>query len=164
MMLCVPAHADLALGFGSTFSGTSPSGTAPWLTATFHSLATNNVQLTLASDLQSSTEFISSVFINLDPALGNPAPSLVIAENSGVGFSVITFGTDCCKADGDGLYDLEIDFPTSAGSRFHQGSTAVFTFTLPGLTENSFDFLSTPAGGSGPFLAAAHIQGIGTDS
>jgi hypothetical protein len=38
----------------------------------------------------------------------------------------------------------------------------VFTLTEAGLTESSFNFLSTPAGGSGPFVTAAHIQSIGT--
>ncbi len=149
-LLCVSSiRADIVYNFGDTFSGTSPAGTAPWLTATFHTVSTGTVTLTLNSQLQSSTEFISDVYFNTNPAGLVPA-SLAFAQNSGVSFSGATLGEDCCKADGDGYYDIEIDFPTSQGSRFGQGSSAVFTFTGTGITEDYFDFLSSPGGGSTP--------------
>jgi hypothetical protein len=156
-----PARADLVLNYNDTFSGATPDGAGPWLTADFHTVSTGTVTLTITSHLNSS-DFLTEIYFNTDPALGSPA-SIFLVENSGSA-NAAALGEDCCKADGDGLYDIEIDFPTAAASRFKTGSSAVFTLTETGLTENSFNFLSTPAGGSGPFVTAAHIQGIGTDS
>ncbi len=158
-----PARADLVIDFNTVFSsGPNPDGTGPWLTATFHNLSQNTVQLTLTSHLV-APDYLSDVYFNIDPGLGNPSPSMVIGQDSGVTYSLIHYGTDCCKADGDGYYDLEIDFPTAAASRFGAGSSAVFTLTFAGLTEDSFNFLSTAGGGEGTYTAAAHIQSIGTN-
>ena len=65
-------------------------------------------------------------------------------------------------ADGDGKYDVLLTFGTGNGKSGIVGpGTAVidFTYTGPGtLNAGSFNFLSSPAGGAGPFFAASHIQ------
>jgi len=44
--------------------------------------------------------------------------------------------------------------------RFGVGDSVSFVITGAGITASSFDVLSTPAGGHGPFKTAAHAQGI----
>jgi hypothetical protein len=67
------------------------------------------------------------------------------------------------KAGGDGYYDIVIVFPTSRLKRFSAGETVIVDFLATGLTEDYFRSLSSPGGDSqaGPFLSAAHVQGIG---
>jgi len=156
-------QADSIYYFSNVFSGSvSPGGTAPWITATFHTVSTGTVNLTLSSGLTGS-EFMSGVYFNTDPAQLIPA-SLGFTQLSGVGFSIAILGEDCCKADGDGNYDIQIAFPTANTSpHFGSGSSAVFQFTGAGITDSYFNFLSSPAGGSGPFFGAAHIQSTGAN-
>ncbi|HET6429730.1 MAG TPA: hypothetical protein VFJ30_15040, partial [Phycisphaerae bacterium] len=49
--------------------------------------------------------------------------------------------------------------------QFDAGDVAAFGLGgISSLTAGSFNYLSVPAGGSGPFPTAAHVQGIGEDS
>lgn len=81
----------------------------------------------------------------------------MLSHVSGATANGITLGIDCCKADGDGLYDIKLSFATN-GSGFQSGQTVVYEITgISGLTASSFNFFSTPAGGHGPFLTAAHV-------
>jgi hypothetical protein len=76
-----------------------------------------------------------------------------------------SISSNAYKADGDGKYDILIEFPSGPPSaRFSVGDTSVFTLTnAGGLTPDDFKFLSLPDGGNGPFFAAAHVQATGTD-
>jgi hypothetical protein len=143
------------------FSGTSPSGSPPWLRAAFDDGGgSGSVTLTLTSLLQGSGEFVTEWDFNLNPAL-NPT-SLTILQSSGPTATIGT-GTNAFKADGDGWFDIGLVFPQS-GDRFDNGDSAVFTITLAGITANSFDFFSASGGGNGTFHTAAHVQGIGPDN
>ena len=79
-------------------------------------------------------------------------------------------GNDLFKADGDGLYDILFDFPPPPGSqaaRFTAGESVIYDLTYIGAIDvSSFNFFSTPDGGNGTYLAAAHVQqtGGGPDS
>jgi hypothetical protein len=168
-----PAHAAFQLDLSFEFSGaSSPSGTPPWGTATFANAGLNAVQLTLQLNLQDPDEFLASWYFNLDPALD--PDDLLFSAPTGTGptgATTIATETDDFQADGDGLYDILFSFPTSgnpnlpaATNRFQGSENLVLTITCPGCSgfdEDSFNFLSTPAGGNGPFLHAAHVQGIG---
>ena len=70
----------------------------------------------------------------------------------------ILFGSNAFKADGDGLYDIEIVFPQSGADRLNPGESITFTMTATGLTSDSFLDMSAPDGGHGPFRIAAHVQ------
>lgn len=148
----------LSFGYDLEFSGAqAPAGSGPWLTAIFddHNLP-GPVTLTIAAGGMSGTEKISDIYFNLDPLLA-PA-SLVLSHISGVVASSISKGLDCCKADGDGKYDFQLSFDTSGSNNFASGQTVSYDIAgISGLTASSFNFLSTPAGGSGPFLTAAHV-------
>jgi hypothetical protein len=141
--------------------GTSPSGSPPWISATFMDVS-GGVQLTITSLLQSSSEFVGTggISFNLDPSL-NPN-NLTFTYQSGVAASSISTGVDSFKADGDGFFDIRFFWPVSPPTaRFNDSDTAVYLIAgISGLSASSFDFLSETGGGQGTFKAAAHIQGI----
>jgi len=132
-----------------------------------------SVTLTLDNLNLVGGEFVSGWYFNLDPIL-DPDSLIFSAASSfgGNGFDLPTIETETndFKADGDGLYDILFDFSTSGqGGGIHRfGAGETFTVTIsgiPGLNAHSFQFLSMPAGGHGPFFTAAHVQGInGSDS
>ncbi|HSW46545.1 MAG TPA: PEP-CTERM sorting domain-containing protein [Phycisphaerae bacterium] len=146
--------------------GTPPSGSPPWLTATFDDGGGSGlVVMTLIATNLTGDEFVSGWYLNLSPTL-SPA-SLIFSAPTKVGsFTTpgISKGVNQFKADGDGKYDILFSFATSGGasSRFTSGDSIRYTVTgIASLTENDFDVLSFPAGGHGPFTMAAHVQGIG---
>ncbi len=147
--------ADVIYNFANVFSGGTPSGPAPWLTADFSDAGANTVLLTITANLTGG-QFATETDFNVDPA---KIAGLSYIQSTGVLATLFAPSEDAYKADGDGKYDIEIDFPTS-GTRFTGSDVATFTFTGSGITAGSFDFLSSPDGGPGPFHAAAHIQGI----
>jgi hypothetical protein len=159
--------------FDNEFSGgTAPvSGTKPWITAIFSDTSTpGSVRLTLSAPHLTADEFVSGWYFNLNPSLD---PTQLQFNNPSVAagsFSLpsIQESVDSYKADGDGKYDILLSFSTSGGLSGNFTSGDSLTYTLTGnfgshvLSAADFLFLSAPAGGHGPFDAAAHVQGIGT--
>ena len=145
----------------------NPDGAAPWLTAVFVDIDPNTpgaVYLTLTANLINSN-FISGVYINLDP---NIEPSDLSASVIGTATAdPITYskGTNAFKADGDGYFDFLISFTESnSENRFEGTDSITFLLEAPGLLASSFEFYSAPGGGNGTWLSIAHIQGIGTNN
>jgi len=165
----VPAEAtSVVFDLDIEFSGaTPPAGAAPWLRATFDDFGgTGTVDLTMTALNLTGTEFINSWYFNLNPLLDPTLLTVANVDLSAVGSSSVSLGADMFKADGDGLYDILFGFPPPPGAfadKFTAGESVVVRFSLAGLTASDFDFSSAPApgGGSGPFLSAAHVQGIG---
>ncbi|MDB6063817.1 MAG: hypothetical protein JWR26_25 [Pedosphaera sp.] len=149
--------------FDYVFSGTSPDGPSAWVNAQFTDGSSGTVNLTLSTGGLTGTEFISELYLNLNNVL-NPN-SLIFTLTSSIGtFSnpSISTGVDQFKADGDGKYDVLLGFSTAGTGRFGVGDSITYQITgIAGLQASDFDFLSAPAGGSGPFLSAAHVQSIG---
>lgn len=143
------------------FSGAvAPSGTGPWLTATFDDNGSaGTVTLSLEANL-SSGEFIDNFYFNLDPNL-HPINDLSISTPYAPELSGWVRGPDCCKADGDGFYDVQLNFYNSGANRFDATDIVTVYLIGNGITASSFDYLSAPGGGKGPFLAASHVQGTG---
>jgi len=148
--------------------GTSPEGAAPWLRATFDDGGkSGEVTLTFEAANLVGTEFVSNLYFNLDPVF-DPT-QLVFGAITKVGSfddPSISTGVDAFKADGDGKYDLLFGFATSgAGGGIHRfgvgESMSLKISGIAGLVANSFNFLSAPDGGNGPWLTAAHVQSIG---
>ena len=154
---------DLSIEFSGA---TPPAGAAPWLNATFDDGGSaGSVDLTLTAVNLVASEFVGVWMINLDPAL-NPTLLVFSAPSKTGSFTdpTISQSVDAFKADGDGWFDIEIDFASGggAGARFGPGEAVSYTITgIGSLTASSFDFLSEPGGGHGPFPTAAHVQGIG---
>lgn len=163
MAFVLPVQAtSFTLEFNYEFSeATEPKGPSPWLTATFDDEGSAGmVILTLVASGLTGTEFVTEWDFNLNPSLDPNQLSFV--PNPGSANSIST-GVNAFKADGDGRYDIQFLFPTNGSDRFGAGDVAIFKISLTDITANSFNFLSFPDGGHGPFLSAAHVQGIGDD-
>lgn len=161
-MTALQAQAStLQLNFIFEFSGAqAPAGPTPWLTAVFDDFGgTGSVRLTMSSSGLVNSENVKEWYFNLNPALDPTA--LIYTYNAGLSTAAaavsIADGVDCCKADGDGKYDFQFSFAPSSG--FTPGKTVVYDITgIGSLTAASFNYLSAPAGGHGPYLSAAHVQ------
>lgn len=162
----VARAALVQLDYSVEFSnGTAPAGLAPWMSALFADIAPGAVRLTLSTGGLSGAENVSGAYFNLDPALAPGALGFAYqaALSTGAQASAIRAGPDCCKADGDGNYDIALDFPTGAG--FGAGKSVVYDISYSGsgtLQAMSFAFVSAPGGGNGPFYAAAQVQNTGS--
>jgi hypothetical protein len=143
----------------------SPAAATPWITADFEN-DSGGVKLTISASGLSGTEFASEMYFNLDSSLSLDQSSLIFSETASSGsFSAPTIsqaaGDNNYKADGDGKYDFRFNFGTSSGTTFGAGdSITYFISGISGLVAADFAFESAPAGGSGPFYAAAHIQAL----
>ena len=144
-----------------------PAGSLPWLTFTTTDIGANQVRLDFEATNLGGTEYISEWYFNLDPSL-DPT-QLVFSSPVQTGtFSLplaIDRGTDAYKPDGDGRYDVRLTFDetNSAAIRFMAGEKLSYTVSYTGgtISAGSFDFLSAPEGGSGPFFSAAHVNSTG---
>lgn len=135
--------------------GMPPVGSAPWVTLAFEDVLTG-VQLTISTSGLSGEEDLTELYLNV----ATPVSGLSFSS-SNVGGYALSQSVDAFKADGDGKYDILIDFGQGANAYFNANEEAIFIFSGTGLTANSFYELSAPDGGHGPFYAAAHIQSIG---
>lgn len=166
LLVAATTASAAVITLGEEFSGASdPSGTPPWLQATFTDVV-GGVQLTLASLLQDPAEFVDEWMFNLDPTLDPTALSIAYQSRTGSFGSnpVVSTGVNAFKADGDGFYDIRFVFDKAPPSdRF--GNTDSVTYLISGITGlDAADFLFWDQGGSkGDFMSAAHIQGIAPD-
>jgi hypothetical protein len=164
------AHAaDYQYLFNDAFSGTPPASTNHlWMEAIFRDVTNGTVQLTVSNLNLSGTENVDQLYLNLNPTLD--ATKLHFSYLMGSGsfdLPSITEGTNSYKADGDGKYDILFNFTSNSNDKhqFTQGEWFTYTITgITGLTAADFGYLSFPAGGAGPFYAAAHVQRIGNGS
>ncbi len=158
----VYAHA-LTFDLNYAFSGSSPSGTAPWLTATFADGPANTVTLTLQGHL-AVNEFISEWSFNISNTSLMPLTFAYDATSTGPAASTIDQNANSLQADGDGKFDIRLNFPTAgSGNRFNDTETVIYTITGTGLTAGLFDDVSATQGGNGIYHSAAHVQGIDAD-
>ena len=148
------------------FSGaTPPAGSSPWLRSTFDDGGgSGSVTMTLTALNLTGSEFVTEWDFNLDPSLN--LASLIFSAPAKTGTfadPIISTGVDAFQADGDGKYDIQFAFDNAPpANRFGVGDSVQYTISgIPTLTASSFNFLSAPAGGKGPFQTAAHVQGIG---
>lgn len=161
VLIPTDARASLIFTENTVFNGTSPTSTAPWMTAVFTTVSTGTVSLTLTSSLSVASEFIDDVNINIDPSILPSA--LTITQNTGPAINAINKGADNAEnligggSAGFG-FDVNIEFqnhPSSA--RFDGTDVATFTITGTGITESSFNFTNT---GSAAAHVGIHVQGI----
>jgi VPDSG-CTERM motif len=159
------ANATLSFTLHDEFSGgQQPVGSVQ---VDFTSALGGGVDLTITASDFDDLEFLDALYLNLNPLL-DPTQLDFGSPTGGSGFGddpVISLGTDAFKADGDGLYDILLQFDIAPpGDRFDDSDSITYHITgIAGLVEGDFNFLSTPSGGHGPFKAAAHIQGVGPE-
>lgn len=152
------------------FSGADPpQGTQPpaWLTATFDDSfgGANTVRLTMAATNLVGTEFVDDWLFNLDPVLDPTLLSFAAVGTQPASPIAVQTGVNAFKADGDGWYDILVDYTTSgAQDRFTANEVVTYdiTYTAP-MTALAFDYPSSTGGGQGTYDSAAHVQGIYQD-
>lgn len=161
-----PARADLSFSLTREFSGASPPAATEsgvWLRATFQDVAQDTVRLRLENLLVGTEEHIKSWYFNIEPFVDDLAFTCV----SGAVPASIAAGLNAFKADGDGYFDILLEWPRSASdeNRFDSSHPlAVFDITGSGISASSFDHLSVGAGNSpGGLYTAAHVGGIGPE-
>jgi len=165
LLISGPAQAALTFDIGFIFTGTGvPTNPAPWLNATFDDGGSaGSVDLTISAVGLTASEKVKGVYLNLDPTL-DPT-QLVFSDMIKTGSfenPVISTGVDGYKADGDGYYDILIEFnPDGASKAFNGGEAVKYSITLTSLSASSFDFVSAPDGGEGEYKTAAHLQNLG---
>jgi hypothetical protein len=150
----------------TAFNGPSPVGNQPWVEITLTQLTTSSVKITVDVPAQaldpSKNEFLSEVYLNLDPSLD--LSLLSITQDSGITFTSWAASANAYKADGDGKFDLNLQYPTSDSGRLTTGTKSTFTIAYSGSTPSfdvqSFNYSSVHGGGAGTYYAAAHVQGI----
>ena len=152
------------------FSGaTPPAGPAPWITATFDDSfgGANTLRLTMDTGNLVDNEFVSKWLFNFDDNRDVTQLSFTVVATSGSTPININTGMNAFKADGDGYFDIEFDFPPPPGAfmkKFTAGETVVYDITYTSAIDVfAFNYGSAPGGGAGTFLSAAHVQGIGPD-
>jgi hypothetical protein len=143
--------------------GDNPVGNQPWITITATQQTPKIVDFTIDVPMQlldpNKSEFVTEVMLNLNPNLN---PSLLsISYVSGIAFTSWTTGTNAFKPDGDGNYDVLINYPSSNSGRLTTDTSSSFTITYDDspLSAQDFNFQSV-GGAKGPYFAAAHVQGI----
>jgi len=168
-ILLVPliGRANVLYTFGTNlFSGDNSLATnAVHLTALFEDTSPGHVRLTLSAPGLTNNENIDKLYFNLNT---NDNPTSLIFSNFSVAqgsfsFPTLDEGVNGYKADGDGFFDIRLNFGGSGlPTWFSQGD--VMTCDISGitnLTAADFVYLSAPSGSPvGPFNAAVHLVSI----
>lgn len=141
---------------GTVFTGTSPSGSAPWLTATFTSnTGAHTGTLVLTSHLNGS-DFV-----------GGPNIGWGFFLNTGTSSITCTGGNCADNTFSGGSYNAgplgknwNLAFEWLAGDRFVSGNTAAYDITFnSGLTGSPF--IANPDPKAESWRSVAHVQNIG---
>src|SRR5262245_41396438 len=145
------------------FSGGTPpaSATTPWVTATFADEAGGTVLLTLEAPNLTNPEKMTGFYFNFNDSLNVQNLNFQLVSGGAFALPTIDLQMNTFKADGDGRYDIRLNFATAgtASQVFGQGDTLVYRLSYTSAIDASqFGYLSSPAGGNGPFYTAAHIQ------
>ncbi len=150
------------------FSGaTAPSAPPPWVRVYLDD-STQNGTLKLWIEALGLTdeEFLASVYLNFDPSYDVTQLKFTVDEKVGTfDLTQISLGQNLFKADGDGYYDILLEFSSAGPNRLGPGEHLGYILSMQGTPLPLLAFLqmSAPGGQHGPFMAAGHIQGIAPD-
>jgi hypothetical protein len=140
--------------------GPTPTGTPPWLTATFQDGMNNGTQgvfLTLQTPGMQTGEKIQDWYFNLDPSLNPNSLTFLQTDKTGT-FSDpgYTTGVNNQNAPAAMGFDIKVGFSTSNADAFGAGdSVEIFISGIAGLDAYDFNFLSTSG-----YNSAAHYLAV----
>ena len=160
------AEATIVWSFTNEFSGSGGTLSGPVVVTLSDGGGSGSVNVMIdTSGLDASlSEFITGLYLNLNPILNPTSVGVSFPTNNTDPQGSFSRGTNAFQADGDGKYDILISWAVPAGvGRFEADEIDTVTFALAGLVEEDFFFLSHPAGGHGPFHAALRAQGLGAN-
>jgi hypothetical protein len=162
----VPARAragSFFFAFTNVYDGVTPEGSSTWVSTLFTDLTPGTVQLTISANGLVNGEFLSSVFLNLDPSLNPTKLTFTYVGGSG-GFALpaITDGENFVKADGLEKFDIDFSLGQKADNVFTGNDYVTYDISSTSytLTAADFNYLSPSAANFGPLLASAEISGI----
>ena len=169
VLAAMPVHAaTVTLNYDISFGAVSPDGPSPWMTAAFDDGGTaGSVTLSMALAGTVGAADVKQVYFNLDDSTGFDVGLLSFAYDSGSTGSAATAISQISnnyQADGDGIYDIVMDFPNAKQARWVAGQTVVYDITSTDLiTAQSFNVFAEIGGGNGPFISAAQIRSTGVN-
>ncbi len=153
----------------------SPPGPPPWIIITLDDIANNgSLEMTIDNAGLLSGGFVSELYLNFDDTedvtllnfahLAGQDVGSFIAPSVGSATTPIELGMNAYKADGEGYFDIRFEFDTTSNApdkRLGPGESIAYTITHPSvwLTLEMFLQWSEASGGSGPYVAAVHLQG-----
>jgi len=147
------------LEFNTHFAdGTPPSGSGPWITATFTDTGVNQVGLSIVSHLLVPAEHIKEISFNFDPSLVLSGLIFNQTLDGGPTASVST-GEDFFHEDGSFGYDIQLTWATNSFGLSNPEANFVLSGPI-GLAAASFHFMNLGPS-SKKFFGAAHIGGTG---
>lgn len=157
------------------FSGaTKPVADPPWARVILNDNADDGtVLITLDAFNLTGSEKVSEWTLNFGPNTGTilDPKDLTFSEVSRTGWfddPILSLKTNDFKADGDGYFDIQVEFATggNATNQFGAGEKIVYNveYALGAIDAYSFVNLSAAGGDNGIWYSAAHVQGIGIDS
>src|SRR5215467_4589080 len=132
----INAEAATSFDLNFVFSGNNPNGPAPWASATFTAVDSTHVDLALAGHLGSGGQFITEWDFNVaDAFIGITSAAVQVACATCTAPTIRAISSNAYQADGDGKYDIELDFATAGGgslpsaTRFDDSDTITIRFT-----------------------------------
>lgn len=146
----------------------SPSGSAPWLTASFTDVKPNQVLLVIQNNLLED-EFVSKLMFNLDGNLFSNSDFTFSSTSTSGSFDLPTVITNIDSINGGvgSTFDVSLDFSTSnaggGSKRFNQVDSVTYLITYSGaapFSANTFDAIDK----SSQVNTTAHVLSIGTDN
>lgn len=147
----------LVLELNDLYTGTQPTGTAPWLTATFTDLIDGTVELKLQANLQLGSEFIKTLGFNYSGPAG-----LKASELPNVSF-VSGHPGDLSGPGGNFNFGFAFETSNSQGGskRFNNSDmlTMILSVKNTVITSSAFNVAN-----SAGYFAGAHVNGIGEAS
>ena len=152
------AHATIIeLTLGDEVSGSGGTLSAPIIVTLDDGDTAGTVDLTIDMLALDSAEFLSSLYLNFDPAR-SPAGMTITDTDAQRSLGIIA-GSNCCKPDGQADHDIQIDFGEALADRFTGGEIYTGTLSLAGLLASDFAYLSDTGN-----CAIARVQGLGSDA
>jgi hypothetical protein len=116
--------------------------------ATFNN-ASGGVELVVGGLQLGTPEFLRTAWFNFT---GNPS-NLTFTHLSGQAASNVTAGNNAFTVGSAGVFDLQLDYPTAADSRFEAGETSRYLISGAGLRDSMFNVMDQ----TGSFVAVANI-------
>lgn len=159
LIAVAPMSADaLVLDLSTIYTGVTPQGTAPWATVTITDVAANTVNLRFDHNATSASgQFLTSLYLNLDPFVGSIAITNELNGNKRSG--ALDLALNNVQGAAGNLFDLGISFNTtnSGGGvdRLKPGEFWSADLSGVGLSSASFNAVNNRG-----LFVGAHMQGI----
>ena len=160
-----PARADTVFLVGGADFSDSTNNTGGNIAITISDIL-GGVEIDILNSLLDPGAFISALYLNTTSA-PLTSPSLVCTDCADTNNVAPTgsFGSNAFKGGPDGFFDIRLLFDTTEANRLTPGDSITLQIlsSTAGFNAASFESLSAPAGGPGPFLAVAHLQSLPPD-